>query len=67
MFQLSHPYMTTRKTIALTIRNFVSKVMSLFFNTVSQFVVIFEFLQKDEDKYVSLSLPLCTHKKEELM
>ena len=30
--QLSHPYMTTRKTIALTIRTFVSKVMSLLFN-----------------------------------
>ena len=44
MFQLSHPYMTTRKTIALTIQNFVSKVMSLFFNTVSRFVVAFEFL-----------------------
>ena len=31
--QLSHPYMTTGKTIALTIRTFVSKVMSLLFNT----------------------------------
>ena len=30
--QLSHPYMTTRKTIALTIWTFVSKVMSLHFN-----------------------------------
>ena len=30
--QLSHPYMTTGKTIALTIRTFVSKVMSLLFN-----------------------------------
>ena len=33
MVQLSHPYMTTRKTIALTIRIFVGKVMSLLFNT----------------------------------
>ena len=32
MVQLSHPYMTTGKTIALTRRNFVGKVMSLFFN-----------------------------------
>ena len=32
MVQLSHPYMTTGKTIALTIRTFVSKVMSLLFN-----------------------------------
>ena len=30
--QLSHPYMTTGKTIALTVRTFVSKVMSLLFN-----------------------------------
>ena len=29
MVQLSHPYMTTGKTIALTVRTFVSKVMSL--------------------------------------
>ena len=32
MIQLSHPYMTTGKTIALTIQTFVSKVMSLLFN-----------------------------------
>ena len=39
MVQLSHPYMTTEKTIALTIQNFVSKVMSLFFNVLSRFVI----------------------------
>ena len=33
--QLSHPYMTTGKTIALTIQTFVSKVMSLLFNMLS--------------------------------
>ena len=33
MVQLSHPYMTTGKTIALTIQVFVGKVMALFFNT----------------------------------
>ena len=33
MVQLSHPYMTTGKTIALTIQTFVSKLMSLLFNT----------------------------------
>ena len=32
MVQLSHPYMTTAKTIALTRLAFVGKVMSLFFN-----------------------------------
>ena len=37
--QLSHPYMTTGKTIALTIQNFVGKVMSLLFNVLSRFVV----------------------------
>ena len=36
--QLSHLYMTTRKTIALTIWTFVRKVMSLLFNTLSRFV-----------------------------
>ena len=35
MVQLSHPYMTTGKTIALTVRTFVSKAMSLLFNMLS--------------------------------
>ena len=35
--QLSHSYMTTGKTIALTIWTFVGKVMSLFFNMLSKF------------------------------
>ena len=39
--QLSHPYMTTRKTIALTRRTFVSKVMSLLFNMLSRLVITF--------------------------
>ena len=38
---LSHLYMTTGKTIALTRWTFVSKVMSLLFNTVSRFVIAF--------------------------
>ena len=37
MVQLSHPYMTTGKTIALTTGTFVSKRMSSFFNTLSRF------------------------------
>ena len=41
MVQLSHPYMTTGKTIALTIRTFVNKVMSLLFNMLSRFVIAF--------------------------
>ena len=39
--QLSHPYMTTGKTIALTSQTFVGKVMSLLFNMLSRFVITF--------------------------
>ena len=39
--QLSHPYMTTGKTIALTRRTFVGKVMSLLFNILSSLVTTF--------------------------
>ena len=39
--QLSHPYMTTGKTIALTRWNFVDKVMSLLFNILSRLVITF--------------------------
>ena len=39
--QLSHPYMTTGKTIALTRQTFVDKVMSLLFNMLSRLVVTF--------------------------
>ena len=39
--QLSHPYMTTGKTIALIRWTFVGKVMSLLFNTLSRFVIAF--------------------------
>ena len=39
--QLSHPYMTTGNTIALTRRTFVGKVMSLLFNMLSRLVITF--------------------------
>ena len=39
--QLSHPYMTTGKTVALTRWTFVGKVMFLLFNRLSRFVIIF--------------------------
>ena len=39
--QLSHPYMTTGKTIALIVWTFVGQVMSLLFNTLSNFVIAF--------------------------
>ena len=41
MVQLSHPYMTTGKTIALTRQTFVGKVMSLLFNMLSRLVTAF--------------------------
>ena len=51
MVQLSHPYMTTGKTIALTIQTFVGKVMSLLFNTLSRLVIAF----LPRSKYVLIS------------
>ena len=39
--QLSHPYMTTGKTVALPIQTFVSKVMFLFLNMLSRFIIAF--------------------------
>ena len=41
MVQLSHPYMTTGKTIALTIWTLVGKVMSLLFNMLLRLVIAF--------------------------
>ena len=41
MVHLSHPYMTTGKTIALTIWTFVGKMMSLIFNMLSRFLIAF--------------------------
>ena len=46
MVQLSHPYMTTRKTIALTRWTFVGKVMSLLFNILYRFVIAFLLRRK---------------------
>ena len=41
MVQLSHLYLTTGKTIALTIQTFVGKVICLLFNMLSRFVIAF--------------------------
>ena len=41
MVQLSHPYMTTGKTIVLTRQTFIGKVMSLLFNMLSKFAIAF--------------------------
>ena len=46
MIQLSHPYMTTGKTIALMRQTFVCKVMSLLFNMLSRLVIVFFFFQE---------------------
>ena len=51
MVQLSHPYMTTGKTIALSIRTFIGKVMSLLFNMLSRFVVA--FLPRSKHLFIS--------------
>ena len=53
--QLSHPYTTTGKTIALTIWIFVCKVMSLLFNTLSRFVT--DFLLRSKHLSVSWLKP----------
>ena len=41
MDELSHPHMTIGKTIVLTIETFVNKVMSLLFNMLSSYVIVF--------------------------
>ena len=50
MVQLSHPYMTTGKTTALTTWTFVGKIMSLFFNLLSRLVIA--FLPRSKRLYV---------------
>ena len=49
--QLSHPYMTTGKTIALARRTFVGKVMSLLFNMLSRLVIA--FLPRSKHRLIS--------------
>ena len=51
MVQLSHPYMTTGKTIALTSWTFVDKVMSLLFNMLSRLVIA--FLPRSKHLFIS--------------
>ena len=57
--QLSHPYMTTGKTIALTRRTFVGKVISLLFNMLSGLVIT--FLPRSKCLFISwLQSPFCS-------
>ena len=51
MVQLSHPYMTTGKTIALNRQTFVGKVMSLLWNMLSRLVIA--FLQRSKCLLIS--------------
>ena len=60
--QLSHPYMTTGKNIALTRRTFVSKVMSLLFNMLSRLVITFvlrEVSYDPQSKFIPQGLYTC--------
>ena len=56
--QLSHPYMTTGKTIALTRRTFVGKVMSLLFNMLSRLVIA--FLPKKVSFHFMAAVTICS-------
>ena len=56
--QLWHPYMSTRKTIALTIQTFVGKVMSLLFNTLSRFVI--GFLSRSKSLNFMATVTICS-------
>ena len=58
MVQLSHPYLTTEKTIALTIRTFVGQVMFLLFNMLSRFVRA--FLPRRECLNFMAAVTLCS-------
>ena len=57
--QLSHPYMTTGKTLALTRWTFVGKVMSLLFKMLSRLVIT--FLPRSESEVAQSCLTLCDH------
>ena len=53
MVQLSYPYMTTGKTVALTRWTFVGKVTSLLFSMLSRFVIIRGLLQRSRPLIIS--------------
>ena len=58
MVQLSHPYMTTGKTIALTSRTFVDKVMSLLSNMLSRLVIA--FFQGEASFHFMAAITICS-------
>ena len=57
MVQLSHLYMTTGKTIALTIWTFVDKVMFLLFNMLSRFVIDKEEVMATHSNILAWRIP----------
>ena len=57
--QLSHPYMTTGKTITLTRRTYVGKVMSLLFNVLSRLVIT--FLPRSRHLLICIHTHVYTH------
>ena len=64
MVPLSQPYMTTRKTIPLAVWLFVSKVISLLFNTLSRFVIA--FLPRSKHLLISMSIVILEPKKNKM-
>ena len=59
--QLSHPYMTTRKTMALTTWTFIDKVMSLLFNMLSRLVITFLPSKKQVSFNFMAAVTICSH------
>ena len=57
--QLSHPYMTTGKNIALTRRTFVDKVMSLIFNMLSRLIITFLLRSKASFNFMA-TITICS-------
>ena len=58
MVQLSHPYTTTGKAIALTIQTFVAKVMSLLFTMLSRFAIALQLLMSKNSVILDSSFTL---------
>ena len=58
--QLSHPYMTTGKTMALTRQTFVGKVMSLLFNILSRLVITFLPRTNQASFNIMAAITICT-------
>ena len=60
MVWLSHPYVTTGKTIALSIQTFVDKVMSLLFNMLSRLVIGFSFKEQVSFNFMT-AVTICSN------